>query len=125
MNLNFWKNLLTAVSVIGIVALSADDARGCGWEPASSVSRYPAFQFVNTPAPQPKSDELNGETVDFWCDYTGGRVDRDDVSAFLSQATYAEVCAGKDNSPFFRYLEAEKDTAALNFLKQSLHFREP
>lgn len=112
------------MSVIGIVAFSADDARGCGWEPASSVSRYPAFQFVNTPAPQPKSDELNGETVDFWCDYTGGRVDRDDVSAFLSQATYAEVCAGKDNSPFFRYLEAEKDTAALNFLKQSLHFSE-
>lgn len=124
MNLNFWKNLLAAVSAISIVALSAHDVMGCGWEPSHSVSRYPAFQFVNTPAPQSKSDELNDETVDFWCDYAGGHVDRDEVSEFLSRATYAEVCAGKDRNPFMRYLEAKKDTAALNFLKQSLRFSE-
>ncbi|MCM1094469.1 MAG: hypothetical protein NC421_10995 [Lachnospiraceae bacterium] len=124
MNLNFWKNLLTAVSVIGIVALSADDARGCGWEPSRSVSRYPAFQFVNTPALQSKTEELNEETVDYWYDYAGGEVGRGEVSSFLSQATYAEISSGKDKNSFYRYLVAKGDTAALNFLKQSLRFSE-
>ena len=110
MILNFCKKSAVAVSIMLVCGATAS---ACGWEPEYSSSRFPAFQFVDTPGTRPLSDDVNSETVDFWCGYTGNKVSYSDVRDFIANANARSVKG--DRTPLLKYLYSRKDTAALNF----------
>lgn len=119
MILNFCKKSAVAVSIMLVCGAMAS---ACGWEPEYSSSRFPAFQFVDTPGTRPLSDDINSETVDFWCGYTGNEVSYSDVRDFIANANARSVKDDRDRTPLLKYLYSRKDTAALDFLQLSLDF---
>ena len=119
---NLFKNLLAGLVLISAVGLTVSDAGACGWEPEYSVSRFPAFQFVDTPASGQRPDDVDAETVDFWYGYTGGNVDRQDIADFIKGATVSDVSAPR--GALMEYLVSRSDASAIGFLKRSIAFSE-
>lgn len=116
---NFCKKLAAAVSVM---LVPAGAALACGWESELTSSRFPAFQFVDTPGTRPLSDDINSETIDFWCDYTGNEVTYSDVRSFIADADGETIRNGRGKTPLLDWLYSRNDTAAIAFLQHSLDF---
>ncbi len=125
MILNFCKICLKRVSIINLALLFVGETYACGWEPHHSPSRYPAFQFINTPLVRNYYEkETNWETIRYWYNYADGKIGMNEISDFINTATYADVKDRRDKNPFFRYLVEHNDTAAIRFLSESLDFSE-
>lgn len=122
MTLTSCKRFLTAVAVVSLMAYIPPDIAGCGWSPSFSASRYPAFQFVDTPAPVSLSGEINSETIDFWRHYTNDKVSREAITDFFNTATAESVRKRTGKNPFLKYLVAVRHVEALKFLELSLSF---
>lgn len=122
MTLSFCKRFLTAVAVISLMAYTPAKVAGCGWSPSFSASRYPAFQFVDTPAPVSLSGDINSETINFWRHYTDDKVSRDAITDFLNTATAESVRKRTGKNPFLKYLVEGRHVEALKFLELSLSF---
>lgn len=120
MILNFCKICLKRVSIINLALLFVGETYACGWEPHHSPSRYPAFQFINTPLVRNYYEkETNWETIRYWYNYADGKIGMNEISDFINTATYADVKDRRDKNPFFRYLVEHNDTAAIGFLSES------
>ncbi|MEZ3591384.1 MAG: hypothetical protein K1V84_10150 [Muribaculaceae bacterium] len=122
MTLSSCKRFLTAVAVVSLIAYTPAKVAGCGSSPSFSASRYPAFQFVDTPAPVSLSGEINSETINFWRHYTNNKVSRDAITDFLNTATAESVRKRTGKNPFLKYLVEGRHVEALKFLELSLSF---
>ncbi len=111
-----------AVSLLAI--FNPSEPAACGWEPSYSASRYPAFLLTDTPVSYPRDSDVSYETVAFWEEYVGNRVDYSDIRDFFNTATYTSVARRTDRNPFFLYLVKNNKTAAIRFLEKSIQFNE-
>lgn len=58
-------------------------------------------------------DELWKSNIDFWYDYTGGKVERSEIEKALYRSTVEDIDNGQNG--FFSYLHKERDNDALRY----------
>ena len=93
------KKFLAAAAVSLIAIFNPSEPAACGWEPSYSASRYPAFLLTDTPVSYPRDSDVSYETVAFWEEYVGNRVNYSDIRDFsstvISAAAAGMVLANK------------------------------
>lgn len=65
---------MAAAAVSLLAVFNPSEPAACGWEPSYSASRYPAFLLTDTPVSYPRDSDVSYETVAFWEEYVGNRV---------------------------------------------------
>lgn len=113
---------LTKYIVSICLCLLAGNAFCCYWEP-TPVQELFLFKTYHIRYDWPYYDnDMKESNLRFWSDYTKGRVPKAEVEKALYKSTVEEIDNG--NSPFFRYLAAQKDTAALEYWRLVKRFAE-
>lgn len=114
--------ILAAISLVVGFTLPAS---ACGWTPEFSKSRYPAFQFIDTPdySQGSEPDRVNDEVAEFWSDYLGHEIKYYTISGKLANLT-TEIVRKRDTSnELIRRLVDRGDEEALEFLELEMEFQ--